>query len=200
MYSVEVQSSEGVLRRRSMAYFSVVGYTCVLVHLPRLRWLRYFRHPFCSWSPADVIFVDFDNDGVGTWHIRKEDVDSLSLKMVFANRERRHGVSIVYVSTGLQVSGYGCMKSGLLVDQATTQRWWLVMASCYASQGHIMICGCVFEWVNVCNVEWGCLHDNHDIRNSAWILLPADLPLSMSDFFLRRKISKLGYIYTSTWE
>ena len=46
--------------------------------------------------------MDFDNDGVGTWYIRKEDVDSLPLKMVFANRERRHGVSIVYVSTELQ--------------------------------------------------------------------------------------------------
>ena len=53
-------------------------------------------------SPADVIFVDFDGDGAGTWYIRKEDVDSLPLEMVFANRERRHGVSIVYVSTGLQ--------------------------------------------------------------------------------------------------
>ena len=47
--------------------------------------------------------MDFDNDGAGTWYIRKEDVDSLPLEMVFAtNRERRHGVSIVYVSTGLQ--------------------------------------------------------------------------------------------------
>ena len=49
------------------------------------------------------MFVDFDNDGVGTWHTPKEDVDSLPLKMVFANRERRHGVSIVCVSTELQV-------------------------------------------------------------------------------------------------
>ena len=47
------------------------------------------------------MFVDFDNNGAGTWHIRKEDVDSLLLDIVFANRERRHGVSIVYVSTVL---------------------------------------------------------------------------------------------------
>ena len=45
--------------------------------------------------------MDFDNDGAGAWYIRKEDVDSLPLEMVFANRERRHEVSIVYVSTGL---------------------------------------------------------------------------------------------------
>ena len=56
--------------------------------------------------------MDFDNDGAGTWYIQKEDVDSLPLEMVFANRERRHGVSIVYVSTGLQVSGHGHMRSG----------------------------------------------------------------------------------------
>ena len=85
LHSFEVQSSEGALRWRSMAYFSVVGYTCVLVHLPKLRWLRHFRHPFCSWSPADVIFVDFDGDGAGTWYIRKEDVGSLPSEMVFAN-------------------------------------------------------------------------------------------------------------------
>ena len=87
--------------------------------------------------------MDFDNDGAGTWYIRKEDVDSLPLEMVFANRERRHGVSIVYVSTELQVSGHGHMRSGLVVNQATTQRRWLVMASCYDSQGFIVICGCV---------------------------------------------------------
>ena len=46
--------------------------------------------------------MDFDNDRAGTWYIRNEDVDSLPLEMVFANRERRHGVSIVYVLTGLQ--------------------------------------------------------------------------------------------------
>ena len=68
------------------------------------------------------MFVDFDNDGVGTGQIRKEDADSLPLKMVFANRERRHGVSIVYVSTEPQVSGHGHMRRGLVVNQATTQR------------------------------------------------------------------------------
>ena len=77
--------------------------------------------------------MDFDNDGAGTWYIRKEDVDSLLLDMVFANRERRHGVSIVYVSTELQVSGHGHMRRGLVVNQVTTQRRWLVMASCYDS-------------------------------------------------------------------
>ena len=60
--------------------------------------------------------MDFDNDGAGTWYIRKEDVDSLLLDMVFANRERRHGVSIVYVSTELQVSGHGHIRSGLVVN------------------------------------------------------------------------------------
>ena len=30
---------------------------------------------------------DFGNDGAGTWYSREEDVDSLPLKMVFANRE-----------------------------------------------------------------------------------------------------------------
>ena len=49
--------------------------------------MRHFRYPFSSWSPADVIFVDFGNDGAGTWYIRKEDADSLPLKMVLANRE-----------------------------------------------------------------------------------------------------------------
>ena len=87
--------------------------------------------------------MDFDNDGAGTWYIRKEDVDSLPLKMVFDNRERRHGVSIVYMSTELQVSGHGHMRRGLVVNQATTQRRWLVMASCYDSQGCIVRCGCV---------------------------------------------------------
>ena len=37
LYSFDVQNSEGALRQRSMGYFSVVGYTCVLVHLPKLR-------------------------------------------------------------------------------------------------------------------------------------------------------------------
>ena len=85
----------------------------------------------------------FDNGGAGTWHIRKEEVDSLLLEMVFANRERGHGVSIVYVSTELQVSGHGHMRRGLVVNQATTQRRWLVMASFYDSQGYIVRCGCV---------------------------------------------------------
>ena len=67
----------------------------------------------------------------------------IPLEMVFANRERRHGVSIVYVSTGLQVSGHGHLKSGLVVNQTTTQRRWLVMASWYDSQGFIVRCGCV---------------------------------------------------------
>ena len=49
--------------------------------------MRHFRYPFSSWSLADVIFVDFGNDGAGTWYIRKEDADSLPLKMVLANRE-----------------------------------------------------------------------------------------------------------------
>ena len=87
--------------------------------------------------------MDFDDDGAGTWYIRKEDVDSLPLEMVFANRERRHEVSIVYVSTGLQISGHGHLRSGLVVNQATTQRRWLVMASWYDSQGYIGRCGCV---------------------------------------------------------
>ena len=42
------------------------------------------------------------SDGVGTWYIRKKVVDYLP-GMVLAYTERRHGVSIVYVSTGLQV-------------------------------------------------------------------------------------------------
>ena len=84
--------------------------------------------------------MDFDNDGAGTWYIRKEDVDSLPLEMVFANRERRHEVSIVYVSTGLQFSGHGHLRSGLVVNQATTQRRWLVMASWYDSQRFIVRC------------------------------------------------------------
>ena len=87
--------------------------------------------------------MDFDNDRAGTWYIRKEDVDSLLLDMLFANRERRHGVISVYVSTELQVSGYGHMRRGLVVNQVTTQRRWLVMASCYDSQGYIVRCGCV---------------------------------------------------------
>ena len=56
------------------------------------------RHPSCSRSSADVIFVSFDSDGAGTWYVRKEVVDHLPLEMVLANRERRHGVSIVYLS------------------------------------------------------------------------------------------------------
>ena len=87
--------------------------------------------------------MDFDNNGAGTWYIRKEDVDSLLLDMVFANRERRHGVIIVYMSTELQVSGHGHMRRGLVDNQATTQRRWLVMASYYDSQGYIVRCGCV---------------------------------------------------------
>ena len=87
--------------------------------------------------------MDFDDDGAGTWYIRKEDVDSLPLEMVFANRERRHEVSIGYVSIGLQVSGHGHLRSGLVVNQATMQRRWLVMASWYDSQGSIVRCGCV---------------------------------------------------------
>ena len=87
--------------------------------------------------------MDFDNDGAGTWYIWKEDVDSLPLEMVFGDRERRHEVSIAYVSTGLQVSGHGHLRSGLVVNQATTQRRWLVMASWYDSQGFIVRCECV---------------------------------------------------------
>ena len=67
------------------------------------------------------MFMGFGSDGAGTWYIRKKVIDYLP-GMVLAYTERRHGVSIVYVSTGLQVSGYGCMRSGLLVNQATTQR------------------------------------------------------------------------------
>ena len=68
------------------------------------------------------MFMGLGSDGAGTWYIRKKVVDYLALRMVLAYTERRHGVSIVYVSTGLQVSGYGCMRSGLLVNHATTQR------------------------------------------------------------------------------
>ena len=68
------------------------------------------------------MFMGFDSDGAGTRYIRKNIVDYLPVGMVLAYTERTHGVSIVYVSTGLQVSGYGCMRSGLLVNQATTQR------------------------------------------------------------------------------
>ena len=31
--------------------------------------------------------MDFGNDAAGTWYIRKEDADSVPLKMVLANRE-----------------------------------------------------------------------------------------------------------------
>ena len=93
-------------------------------------------------SSEDVMFMGLGSDGAGTWYIRKKVVDYLP-GMVLAYSTRRHGVSIVYVSIGLQVSGHGCMRSGLLVNQATTQSWWLVMASYYDSQGHIVICGCV---------------------------------------------------------
>ena len=47
--------------------------------------------------------MGFGSDGAGTWYIRKKVVDYLPLGMVLAYTERRHGVSIVYVSTGLQV-------------------------------------------------------------------------------------------------
>ena len=67
------------------------------------------------------MFMGLGSDGVGTWYIRKKVVDYLPGR-VLAYSTRRHGVSIVYVSTGLQVSGYGCMRSGLLVNQAITQR------------------------------------------------------------------------------
>ena len=67
------------------------------------------------------MFMGLGSDGAGTWYIRKKVVDHLPLGMVLAYTERRHGVSIVYVSIGLQVSGHGCMRSGLLVNQATTQ-------------------------------------------------------------------------------
>ena len=49
------------------------------------------------------MFMGFGSDGAGTWYIRKKVVDHLPLEMVLAYTERRHGVSIVYVSTGLQV-------------------------------------------------------------------------------------------------
>ena len=77
-----------------------VSHTCVLVHCPHLRWfwMWHSRHPSCSRSSADVIFVSFDSDGAGTWYVRKEVVDYRPLEMVLANRERRHGVSIVYLS------------------------------------------------------------------------------------------------------
>ena len=42
--------------------------------------------------------MSFDSDGAGTWCVRKEVVDYLTLEMVLANRERRHGVRIVYLS------------------------------------------------------------------------------------------------------
>ena len=56
---------------------------------------------------------------------------------------RRHEASIVYVSTELQVSGHGHMRRGLVVNQVTTQRRWLVTASWYDSQGFIVRCRCV---------------------------------------------------------
>ena len=48
-----------------------------------------------------------------------------------------------FESLRMVVSGHGHMRSGLVVNQATTQRRWLVMASCYDSQGYIVRCGCV---------------------------------------------------------
>ena len=44
------------------------------------------------------------------------------------------------------VSGHGHMRRGLVVNQATTQRRWLVMASFYDSQGYIVRCGCVLAY------------------------------------------------------
>ena len=41
------------------------------------------------------------------------------------------------------VGGHGHMRSGLVVNQATTQRRRLVMGPCYDSQGYIVRCGCV---------------------------------------------------------
>ena len=46
-------------------------------------------------------------------------------------------------SLRMVVSGHGHIRSGLVVNQATTQRRWLVMASWYDSQGFIVRCGCV---------------------------------------------------------
>ena len=71
---------------------------------------------------------------------------------------RRHEASIVHVSTGLQVSLHGHMRrglrSGLVVNQATTQRRWLVTTSWYDSQGFIVRCGCVSASCTV--IESGC--------------------------------------------
>ena len=75
LYSFDVQNSEGALRQRSMAYFSVV-----------VQQMSY------SWISTTMVREH------GTFGRRT----SIPLEMVFANRERRHGVSIVYVSTVLQ--------------------------------------------------------------------------------------------------
>ena len=48
-----------------------------------------------------------------------------------------------FESLRMVVSGHGHMRRGLVVNQVTTQRRWLVMASCYDSQGYTVRCGCV---------------------------------------------------------
>ena len=78
--------------------------------------MRHFRYPFSSWSLADVIFVDFGNDGAGTWYIRKEDADSLPLKMVLAIGKEtwsQHRLCVDRTtSLCMVVSGHGHMRSG----------------------------------------------------------------------------------------
>ena len=60
-----------------------VSQACVLVHGPQLRWcwMWHSRHPSCSRSSADLIFVSFDSDGAGTWYVRKEVVDYLRIAL-----------------------------------------------------------------------------------------------------------------------
>ena len=107
-----------------------VSHTCVLVHCPHLRWfwMWHSRHPSCSRSSADVIFVSFDSDGAGTWCVRKEVVDYLTLEMVLANRERRHGVSIIYLSTGLQMCASFWRRHEIWYSRNSMRSHWRVVS------------------------------------------------------------------------
>ena len=107
-----------------------VSHTCVLVHCPQLRWvwMWHSRHPSCSRSSADVIFVSFDSDGAGTWCVRKEVVDYLTLEMVLANRERRHGVSIIYLSTGLQMCASFWRRHEIWYSRNSMRSHWRVVS------------------------------------------------------------------------
>ena len=68
---------------------------------------------------SNVIFVDFGNDGAGTWYSRKEDVDSLPLKMVFANREG-----------DMESASFMCRQGDKSVHGSewtwTYEKWWLI--------------------------------------------------------------------------